>query len=204
MATDDVLTSDEARLALSRGPLDTDQQDLVDAMNTAVSQRLDDAVGKIVQGTISGELHNGGCQQLYLRYSPVVSVVQVVEYDGTTAGTLTAESNTSKPTSGYVINPTNGRLGRRSDNLDGRFPTGYDNVRVTYVAGRFAETADVDEIFKQAARLTLKSWWRMYENSTATFNEFESPMAHIPTFSVPKAAKQLLARYWREGTGIGF
>jgi hypothetical protein len=204
MATDDVLTSDEARLALSRGPLDTDQQDLVDAMNTAVSQRLDDAVGKIVQGTISGELHNGGCQQLYLRYSPVVSVVQVVEYDGTTAGTLTAESNTSKPTSGYVINPTNGRLGRRSENEDDRFPTGYDNVRVTYVAGRFAETADVDEIFKQAARLTLKSWWRMYENSTATFNEFESPMAHIPTFTVPKAAKQLLARYWREGTGIGF
>jgi hypothetical protein len=204
MATDDVLTGNEARLALARGPLDTDKQDLVDALNTAVSQRLDDAVGKIVQGTITGELHNGGCQQLYLKYSPVVSVVQVVEYDGTTAGTLTAESNTSKPTDSFVINPTNGRLGRRSENEDARFPTGYGNVRVTYVAGRFAETADVDEIYKQAARLTLKSWWRMYENSTATFNEFESPMAHIPTFSVPKAAKQLLARYWREGTGIGF
>jgi hypothetical protein len=196
VATTDLLTDDEARAALKLGPSDPHVEHLANFV-TAVSDTLADRVGPIVYGTITGELHDGGCSSIYLRRHPVQSVVQVVEYDEITAGTLTAETNASKPEAGYLLETSSGRLIRRSGNADYPFVRGRSNVYVTYVAGRYANTAAVGERYKAAAVLMLKNAWRAFEHNVASLNEFEVPQAAYPRFAVPNAVKDLLAREWR-------
>lgn len=203
MATTDLLSAEEARQALQRGVQDADKAALLTATVSAISERLAEAAGPIVCGTITGELHDGGGTAIWLAKYPVYSVTTVVEYDYTTAGTLTAETNASKPSSGYRVNLENGKVTRRSDNATASFPAGVDNVYVTYIAGRFTATSTVEEKFKEAARVVLKNVWRMWENSVATVDGFESPMAHIPSFLTPNVAKSLLGSDWHEGSGVG-
>lgn len=202
----DILTADEARQYVGRGVLDVNFADVLEIGVTAVSRKLDQCVGPVVVGgtigTITGELHSGGGTCVWLDWAPVYAMVQVVEYDGTTAATLTAESNSSKPTAAYHIETTSGRLSRRSENGAARFPGGLDNVYVTYVRGRYATTAAVDEQYKMAAGMMLKANWRMFENAAATLGEFDVPHASFPSFSVPRAVKELLSDQWRVGQGI--
>jgi hypothetical protein len=181
---------------LKLGPSDPHAEHLANFV-TGVSEALADRVGPIVYGTVTGELHDGGCSHVYLRQHPVQSVVQVVEYDETTAGTLTAETNAAKPEAGYLLEVESGRLFRRSGNADYPFVRGRSNVYVTYVAGRYSSTAAVGERYKAAAVLMLKNAWRAFEHNVASLNEFDVPQAAYPRFTVPNAVKDLLAREWR-------
>lgn len=201
MATRDLLSDAEARQVLGVGAADISKAEALERAITAVSDRITAAVGTIVYGTIT-DLFDGGCRTVWLR-QPVAQVVNVVEYDSTTASTLTAESNTSKPSDGYYLGTLNGELTRRDNNTDSWFPQGRNNVLVNYVVGRAATTATVPERYKEAAAITLKNWWRMYESGAARVAEYDVPQASFPTFAVPKAAKELLADEWRTGSGIG-
>lgn len=203
MAATDLLSDTEARAVISMGAADSSKADALTRAITAVSTRLAASCGTIIQGTITGELHDGGQSYVYLKASPVVSVTTVVEYDGTTAGTLTAETNSSKPDASYHVNKVNGKLYRRHTGGDVRFIYGRQNISVTYVAGRCADTASVSPIFKEAAAITLKNWWRMYEAGNAVVQQYDVPQASFPTFAIPKAAKELLGNEWRTGSGIG-
>lgn len=196
----DLLTDDEARLVLGRGIADANKSALLDIAISAVTQVLEDRVGPVVYGTVTGELHSGGGDVLYLKYRPVVQVTQVVEYSGTVGATLTAESNTATPDAGYRVQLANGRLVRRSSNGGACFPLGVDNVLVTYVAGRCQGTA-IPAKYKMAAALTLKSNWRAFESSVTTVGEFDVPTQSFPGFMVPKAAMDLLASEWQSGSG---
>jgi len=198
-----VLTSEEARLGLQIGAGDTKYFDWVDHFNGAVTAKLEACVGPIVQGTVTNEVHNGGRDYIYLNESPVVSIVQVVEYSGTVAGTVTAESNSSKPDPGYIIHKPSGKLWRRASGGWGCFPCGLDNITVTYVAGRYADTASVDDRFKSAALIMLKNAWRTFEDSTSPVGEFQVPTLSFPTFTVPTAVREMLADEWRTGSGTG-
>src|SRR4051812_48801850 len=123
----DLLTDEEARIALGRGVADSTKAPLLDIAITAVTKKIEAVIGPVVYGTVTAEAHDGGGNLIYLKQRPVASVTQVVEYDTTTAATLTAESNTSKPSSGYFLNTTNGALIRRSLNADSVYPTGRGN-----------------------------------------------------------------------------
>lgn len=197
----DLLSDAEARQVLNVGTPDTTKTAALARAISAVSDRIASAVGTIVYGTVT-DYFDGGCSTVWLR-QPVAQVVEVVEYDALAAATLTAETNTSKPTTGYYCGTINGELVRRDGNADSYFPRGRNNVLVRYVVGRAATTATVPDRYKEAAAITLKSWWRMYEAGAGRVNEYDVPQASFPTFAVPKAAKELLADEWRTGSGIG-
>lgn len=203
MATDDLLTAAEARRFVGLGTADATRGTLLAHYTTAASRTLANRVGTIIHGTVTGELHHGGRSYVHLDHHPVAQVVTVVEYDSTTAATLTAETNASKPTAGYKADLTSGKIMRRNDNSTTAFPAGLDNVYVTYVAGRFAATADVDDRFKTACGLILKNAWRAQEMGIGQVDEFDIPQASFPRFAVPNAVKELLADEWHYGSGIG-
>ena len=214
MATLDVLSLAEAKAAIGQ---DTTSDDAtLPPVITAVSLALDEGAGPIVVRTLTDEVYDGGQTDIQLAQWPVTSITSVTEYDGTTAQVLTAETNASKPVYGYRTEPYRGQptglLGptviRRGSGADARFPADRSNVVVTYVAGRFATTSAVSELFKEAARITLMHWWRTREQGTFEVvldggDGFEVPRSNFPRWAVPNAAKELLGSEWQAGLDQG-
>jgi hypothetical protein len=200
--TYDLLTNTEARQIVGVGGLDATKDELLAQYVSGVSNKLAECVGSIVAGTVVDSF-DGGCTHVWLRAPIYGTLTYVVEYDSTTAGTLTVETNASKPDAGYLVDTESGRLTRRSGNADSRFPVGRDNVVVSYTVGRCASTATVPERFKMAAGIMLKNAWRTVERGTINNGEYDVPQASFPTFAVPNAVKQLLADEWQVGSGIG-
>ena len=191
MATLDVITSSEAKDALSIPAADTSHDSVVlPAYITAVSLRLDELVGPIVNRTLTNEAHDGGGYAVRLDKYPQASVTSVTEYRSTDATALTAETVSTSPANGYLWIPTTGVILRRSGKLDYPFPPGRQNVLVTYVAGRAANTAAVDSRYKLAAQIMLAAIWRREQAGLSqSFGELPSLGA---TFAVPNAVLELL------------
>lgn len=163
----DVLTLEEAKTALNL-KLDTYTHDAEVAMwVTAVSRRLDDICGPIVTRTVTEEIHSGGGSALWLYKTPVASITTLTEYSSTTGTVLTAETNTTKPDAGYLLDPEAGRVYRRAGGGASTFTAGDRNIVVTYVAGRFAGTASVDPKFKAAAGAVLRRLWSREQGAWA-------------------------------------
>ena len=209
MATLDVLSSAEAIEAISSpGVSSTKLAKVV----TAVSLRLDEAVGPIVRRTITGETRVGvaGCRTIELSRWPVVSISSLVEYDESgSSTTLTAETPSTKPSDGFRLTPTTAEpeLGlyrplveRRSS---GRPDTFEETVVATYVAGRFVNTAGVDERYKEAARIVLVNVWQRVLTGTITFDDAEVPRYPFPRFAIPRSAFELLRDVWHELDAAG-
>ena len=192
--TRDILTLAEARAAIDIGASDTSHDTVLAAVITAMSYRFDDEFGPVVVRTITSEAHDGGSDRVVLRYRPVSSVTTATEYDGTTAQVLTAETNSTKPDNAYLLERggKSGILRRRSANADARFPSGRQNVVVTYVAGRFASTSVVDQRFKDAARVALVNRWQHYLTSVEGADEYDVPRSSFPTFAIPRFVVEML------------
>jgi hypothetical protein len=193
----DWLTLAEAKQALNIDAAVTTFDAEVASYVTAVSQRLDELTGAMVYRTITDETHHGGLASVTLNYRPVVSISAISEYAYTTQTTLTAETNATKPTSGYLLDANWGVLYRRSGGGDSLFPTGMGNVVVTYVAGRYATTALVDPKYKQAAATFLAHLWRLEQGSgSATFggvSETTSGLSPGFGFAIPNRVMELVA-----------
>lgn len=159
-ATNDLLTAAEAAEALNLPAGSVIGDGERERMVTAVSTRIDELCGPVVQITVSNELHDGGCTRIFPRFVPISSVTTLVEYSGTASTTLTAETNSTKPAAGYLIDgPRSGRdvwIRRRSGNADSWFADGRRNIDLTYVAGRAADTASVSALFKTACATILR------------------------------------------------
>lgn len=173
----DVLTIAEARTALGLTGTTASDTPLALAV-TAVSRQVDELCGPVVKRTHTAETHDGGGYTIRLRHRPVHTVTTVTEYDGTTATTLTAESNTAKPASGYLHDGrtatlNSGLIRRRASNADITFAEGRRNIAVTYDAGRAATTADADAKFKEAAAMMLRNVWTAeMASGSETFGAF--------------------------------
>lgn len=198
----DVLAIGEARAAVGLSGADISQDGRLTPLITAVSRRLDILIGPIVERTITNEAHDGGQSYIDLGSSPITSVTSITEYAGTTGTALSLSSNTNQPASGYLLKMNTfgfykGRIYRRNGNTDGWFPQGVGNVLVTYIAGRYADTASVDARYKQAAAFTLANLFRR-EQRPASPNfagpEAMSDFGHsaFPSFALPNAALELL------------
>lgn len=188
----DVLTLDEAKAALNitGATFDTELASYI----TAVSQRLDDICGPIVQRTVTDEAHDGGTPVIWPYLAPVASIVSVVEYVSGTDSALAAET---PATSGdYVLanaGTINSQIRRRSGWATQAFAAGTGNILVTYVAGRFATTAVVAPKFKQAAAIFLSHLWRFEQGQgSATFGGSSEGLG-IPSFGTPNAVRDLVA-----------
>jgi len=177
VATLDVLTLAEGQQALPgvKAARDADIEGYV----TAVSLRLDDLCGPIVQRAVT-EVHAdaGGCSTIVLREVPASTTLTSItdlRYYGQTPVAV-------DPLSLYVA-PTgviSSRLGF------------YGPVTVTYTAGRFATTAAVSPLFKTAARVFLQHLWRRQEGGGSV--TFGSPDTGVyqATYAVPNAVLELV------------
>ena len=172
MAALDLITLAEGRDAINvpQEPTATDAE--AARFITAVSLRIDDICGPVVRRAVTGEQHDGGRHQIALHVPYATSASSVIEYDHTTATTLTAETNAIKPADGYLLDPV-GRYGelvwlrRRCGSIDGRFPHGRRNVEVSYTAGRAADTSAVPVDFKVAAGSILRRLWQRDQGAWA-------------------------------------
>lgn len=174
----DVLTIAEARTAVGLGT-STAQDTPLAAWVTAISRQLDRLCGPIVKRTISNEAHYGthGARSITVDYPPIYTTpgITLTEYGTTGTGlVLTAEDFDTKPTSGYLLTRRRdggytGRIERRASGATMWFD---DSVVITYDAGRYADTASVDALFKQAASMMLRAAWVGEQASgTQTFPE---------------------------------
>lgn len=160
---------------------------------TAVSRRLDELCGPVVKRTVTDEVHDGGNGLVFLDKHPVASVTAVKEYSGTTLTTLTAETVASQIADQYLLDTRLGLLHRRSSGSDILFTTGRANVLVTYVAGRYDNTAAVDGKFKTAAALILQELWKPAAGRWAqNFAGEEVPLGIMPWAALPRPARELL------------
>lgn len=212
MAADplDVLTFNEAILALSIGASDTTRTELVERVVTTASRRLDEAIGPVVHRTVTAEVHDGGGWAIELNHGPVSSIASITEYQGATSTVVTAESAGSQPNDGYYAeryapNPSlfSGVIVRRTSGYDSAWPCGRGNVLVTYTAGRAATTGAVDRRYKEAAVLIVRNLWRTYENSIGQVDEYDVPAQNFPTFALPNAVKDLLREELQTSVGFG-
>ena len=202
----DVLTLTEAKAELGIGAGDTSKDTTLARKITAVSLRLDQACGPIVVRTITGEVLEGGAGHAWVSKPPVFSWTSVTEYSATVAQVLDPEDYDTQPTYGYIAQrggtPTSvysGRIERRSSGGPLTFPAGPEAVRVTYVAGRFAATATVDPLFKEAAAVMLKNAWRTQEAAVQGLGEFDVPAQNFPRFGIPNYVADMLAEEWLAG-----
>lgn len=165
MAADtlDVLTSAEAYAAINVDATGSPHQGELERAVTGISRILDRLCGPVVEREVT-ELHDGGSTSIRPRDTPVASVTTLTEYEDTTATVLTQETNATKPADAYLLDRSRATshdvaLIRRSNGADTRFQTGRRNVELVAQAGRYADTASVDALFKTAAASVLRRLW---------------------------------------------
>lgn len=194
----DLLTLDEAKLAIHYDTTDGANDDLIAQYVTAVSRLLDDRVGPTVRRTVTSEEHDvcGACS-LVLRHRPVTSVTAMTEYDNGTGVALAQMSVTSDDTYGFRLDPYEPQAGLYSGivhRTSGRRRYQFRGpVTVTYVAGRVQSTTSVDAKFKRAAGICLENLWRDQQQSSSTFGEYDVPVLSFPSFAFPRAVEGLLS-----------
>lgn len=196
MADTDILTLEEAKRALPLEQTNEAKDAELQVYIGAVSGRLDDLCGPVVQRSVPDELHDGDRCSIRPRVTPVVSVAELAEWYVSTEQILSAETNATKTATDYLLE-NDGRhnvvIRRRANNGDLRFACGRQNVVLTYVAGRFETTEDVSDKFKQAAALMLTHLWRGEVGmGNATFGDQAPPAFHEMPLAVVKLLKSEL------------
>lgn len=203
----DVLTLTEAKAALKKHTSSVDETTLASWV-TGVSRRLDTLVGPIVRRSVVEDLDGYGDTTLYLRYHPNTAISSVIEYSGAVGSELVEETRGAL-VDGYLAQPfefdpqfLGNELHRRVGGLDATWPRGRRNVAVTYIAGRYASTAEVDALFKRAAGLMVINAWRSTEATTVEQGDYDIPISSMPTYAVPRAVRQLFAGQIQDDTPL--
>ena len=204
----DVLTLEEAKLALNIEQSDTSQDTELTFLVTAVSQRLDDLCGAIVKRTVTDEQYTGGGTSIFLRHAPAsatatTTISTVKEYSGGTLTTLTAEALTTSTASDYSFDARLGVLTRRSTWSDVAFGT--QRVVVTYSPGRFASTDLVDKRFKEAAKAYLQTIWESGQGvqGSVTYGPTDDTSVGGSNFALAESRAKLLLQDELKPPGVG-
>ena len=196
MADDlDILTGGEARALLRHD--DLADNDLIGAYVTAASRLLDQRVGPVVRRTVTAEAHDGGYFSVELG-GPVESITSIT-VDGVAVAAADYFAERYDPDRSLL----SGWVYYRPGDAACRWPCGHGNVVATYVAGRYADTETVDARFKRACGIVVKNLWRDQQSTVAPVGEYELPIASFPTYAMPRAAEQLLARELRVDHAFG-
>jgi hypothetical protein len=164
----DVLTLPEAYAAIN-DPASAEagsgaNDDRIASWITGVSRRMDALCGPVVQRSVtdwhSGTQH-GRLESILLRETPVASMTSVTEYQYGTPLLLNAETATDLPSSAYLLDNRKhyAVIYRREGGFNWWFYPGIRNIEAVYMAGRAANTAAVDELFKLGAGLIMRRLW---------------------------------------------
>lgn len=198
--TYDLVTLAEAKAGLNIPSATTTYDAELALAITAVSQRIVELCGPVVNVTRTAETYDGGYGEVTLRnvaWSPTVTIsaVTISEYDTSGVQTsLTAEDFDTKPVDGYIVNAQEATILRRYSGGVARFTPGVGNVVVTYTVGRAANTAAVPAKFKQAAIIAINHIWTGLgaRSQAARAGDVDGLPYGIPSFALPKAAIDLL------------
>ena len=208
----DILTLAEAKSVLHIGPLDAANDGAVARVVTAVSRAFDQYIGPTVRRSVTSERLSGGRHLVELAWCPVYAISSVVEYQGTSAVTMSEDSPGVESSDGwygerYKPDPSlySGLLARRYSGHDACWWQGHGNVVVTYTAGRSESTGTVDARIKEACAIALRNYWRSYESTilTGVDGEFDMPAHAFPTMGLPDAAKALVKDLAQPYVGFG-
>jgi len=196
MATNDLVTLTETKQSL-RLTTTNESDSLLTAWITAVSTRVDELCGPVVARTVTDELHDGGYWWIAPKLAPVYSVTTLTEYDTSgTSRSLTAEDYDTKPTDGYLVDGD--LIRRRGSGGDALFEPGRRNVRLTYQAGRVANTAAVPEQIKRGVLMILAHMWREEHGTpTGQFADDGGIVVVGAGWAIPRRARDLLGEYLR-------
>lgn len=189
----DILTLVEARVSLNMGTDPSVDTELAQVISAA-SQTLDNWIGAVVRRTVTDEEHVGGRDRVLLERIPVASITTVTEFASGTPTALTAETLTTAGT--YSFDADSGILYRRNSWGAARFAGG---IRVTYVAGRFANTASVEAAYKEAAQKILMHLWqtRGAQSGAATAGGDGAPFGAVP-YSTATLRRHIMAMFTDE------
>lgn len=194
MAATDVIDIDTAQRMLGvDGQADGA---LLQTYVSSASSLLDRLCGPVVARQVDSERHDGGGPTIQLRYPPVLVGLDnfgVIEYAGEVAIGLEMEGPGTLPEAAVLLDARFGVVRRRSSGADALFAPGRQNVTVDYWAGRYDDTASVDERFRHACfQLVAHMWSGEQSAGTAMFggDQMWSPG---PGFAVPNRVRELLA-----------
>lgn len=177
MADTDVLTVQEAKEILNMvNSMSSAELEELPGWVSAVSERLDILVGPVVRREVTDFLE-GGTGNVFVNHYPVTSFTEV-KSDGVAVADYKAS-----------------RYSRDTRLFGGRLEGEWgDEVEVTYIAGRFANTAAVAERYKKAAGFMLMNLYRSQrETRNAQYADFETPGVTFPRWAVPRVVSELLA-----------
>lgn len=182
----DVLTETEAKAAV--GVQGAHHEAALSVVNAGVRRRLERLVGPIVRRTVTDEAHDAA-PVIILRRRPVVRASVVV----TATATATAIDADLLTLGAWAGVDDGGELAAGRIQYRGGYRRTLPDVEVSYTAGRYASTAEVDPLFKEAARLMLRNLWRSETPGIGAVGEYDVPAANWPGYAVPNAVRDLLA-----------
>lgn len=191
----DLLTLTEAKAALNIASSDTSVDTELAQVITAASRMVDSVYGPVVEREVTTNVlaPNG---RIWL--DRPLTITSVTEYLSGTATVLTAEDADTAGT--YRFDSTTGSLLRRTSWTD-TYWSGHELV-VVYQAGRYADTASVDEKFKEAAVVCLIHLWqhRGSQSGFGTPGGDGAPFGGVP-FSSKQLRDKLISMFPEEWTG---
>jgi hypothetical protein len=190
----DLLSESEARAAASSGTYAPDDELTLSIMVGAITERVEDLCGPVVQRLVSNETHtNVRSSQIVLRQGPITAVTLVEE--GLTvipAEVWGVSSSCYRIEPGRTLSAAgSGILTRRQASQNVSWAP---NVRVTYIAGRCATTALVPTDIKEAAIIAIKNVWSSQSAGTIEVGEFTMPTPRFPRYDLPPSAVSMLGR----------
>ena len=191
----DILTLTEAKAALNVAASDTSVDTELAQVVTAASRMVDSVYGPVVAREVT-KLVTAPAGTVWLERP--AAVTSVTEYHSGTATVLTAEDFDTAGT--YRLDTTTGALTRRSSWSDSYWSA--HELVVVYTSGRYADTASVDEKFKEAAVVCLIHLWqhRGANSGAGSFGGDGAPFGGVP-FSSKQLRDKLISMFPEEWTG---
>ena len=174
MATLDILTTAEAIQAAS-GMDDANLSGQLEQMVSAVSARLDELVGPVVNRTVT-EYHDGG-GSIRPRQTPLSAVTTLKQWNGSTITTFTEDTwGVAGNADGFFVEESGSyshdtRIVRRASGTSMAFAEGCRSLELVYVAGRAASTDAVPARYKECAAEVLRRLWDRESSAWARGND---------------------------------
>jgi hypothetical protein len=185
----------EARAGLGVAAANTAKDEDLRTYIAAATPIMEDIVGPILRTTRT-ETYDGGCVQINLLWSPVISISSIIEsYGSAYQKTLTAQDiftgSGGMDSYGYTVDLTTGIVTRRAAGVTTPFAFGKRNVQITYVSGRTAITGNV---LLATRRLIRHLWQSEQQGFRPQMGAPDTAIGFTPSgFAVPKAVLELCA-----------
>jgi hypothetical protein len=191
-----LLSLEEVKTHLNK-TVNTDDDELRDWIE-AGKWVLEREVGPILPRTLV-ETYSGPARKIHLRHGPVIGVTAVTETVGPgDTRTLSLEDGVTYTDNQYLLGTDNRTVMRRSNGWSSYWASGDDNIRVTYMVGRYP----IPMNYKLALGELVSHLWRASQLASGGSRPNVNNPDVIPVgYAVPNRVRELLGR--RRGPRLG-